>query len=371
MDVQSSVDSWLNKSYYTLARIAVPRERHGIQVLQTGQPPRSGPGGSRRYEPGQDSKGAKVNKELMLFSGRSHPDFANVVAKHLGVELGRVELEDFANENIKAKFKDNVRGRDIFVIQTSCTPVNKHLMELLVMIDALKYASAGRITAVLPYYPYVRSDKKDEPRISVTARLVADLLETAGAERILTMTLHAMQIMAFSRIPVDQLDGIPIICKHLAGRDLTNFVAVAPDIGRAKLTESYARWLELSMAVVDKRRDADTGEIEIRHVIGDVSGKNVIFLDDEILTGGSIVTAIERLRELGAKRFFAACVHGVLAEGAVRSMRGAGLEELVSTDPVPLRKRTDQITVCSVAELFAEAIEAIHTSTSVSRLFAK
>jgi len=310
-----------------------------------------------------------MDGELKLFSGRSHESFAEAVAGHLGVELGAVDFKDFPNENIMVKFEENVRGRDIFVVQTSCPDVNKHLMELLIMVDALKYASAARITVVLPYYPYVRSDKKDQPRISVTARLVADLLETAGADRVLTMNLHAMQIMAFSRIPVDQLDGIPIICNYLATKDLTDFVAVAPDIGRAKLTEAYARRLNLAVAVVDKRREPRSGNIEIRRVIGDVEGKNVIFLDDEILTGGSIVSAIKALRDRGAQRYLAACVHGVLAKGAVSAMRAAGLEELVTTDSIPLRARTNQITVCSVAELFAEAIRAIHEATSVSSLF--
>jgi len=310
-----------------------------------------------------------VNAELKLFAGSSHEEFAGAVAEHLSVELGEVKSETFANENIKVKFEDNVRGRDVFVVQTSSPPVNKHLVELLIMIDALKYASAGRITAVLPYYPYVRSDKKDEPRISVTARLVADLLETAGADRILTMNLHAMQIMAFSRLPVDQLDGVPILCDYLATKDLTDCLAVAPDLGRAKLTEAYARRLDLPVAVVEKHRDPDTGELEIRRVIGDVKGRNVIFLDDEILTGGSIVTATKALRKRGAKRFIAACVHGVLSEGAVRSMREEGLEELVTTDTLPLRERRDQITVCSVAQLFADAILAVHQGTSVSNLF--
>jgi len=312
-----------------------------------------------------------VNGELKLFSGRSHDGFAREVANHLGVTLGAVKFEDFANENIKVKFEENVRGRDVFVIQTASPPVNKNLMELLIMIDALKYASAARITAVLPYYPYVRSDKKDQPRISVTARLVADLLETAGADRMLTMNLHAMQIMAFSRVPVDQLDGIPIICDYLAEKELVDFVAVAPDIGRAKLTEAYARRLDLPVAVVDKRRDPDTTRIEIRRVIGEVDGKHVIFLDDEILTGGSIVAAIEALRAHGATRFLAACVHGVFAAGAVTAMRDAGLEELVTTNTLPLRERVPQVSTCSVAPLFADAIRAIHTGSSVSSLFPK
>lgn len=189
--------------------------------------------------------------ELKIFAGRSHPTFAEAISKHLGVELGKVSFKTFSNENIKVKIEENVRESDVFVIQTSCPPVHDHLMELLILTDALKYASAARITAVLPYFPYVRSDKKDEPRISITARLVADLMETAGANRILTMNLHAMQIMGFSRIPVDQLDGIPILCEYLAQKDLKNFVAVAPDVGRAKVTEAYAKRLNLPVVILE------------------------------------------------------------------------------------------------------------------------
>jgi len=308
---------------------------------------------------------------LKIFDGRSHEDFAKEVCRHLRVKLGSVSFVDFSNENIKVKINENVRECDVFVIQTSCPPVHKHLMELLIMIDALKYASAARITAVLPYFPYVRSDKKDEPRISITARLVADLLETAGANRILTMNLHAMQIMGFSRIPVDQLDGIPILCKYLAQKALRNFVAVAPDVGRAKVTEAYAKRLNLPVVILDKRRYGDSEKAVIRHVIGDVRGKNVLFLDDEILTGGSILEGVEVLRneKYGAKRCMAACVHGVLAEGAVSKVKQSALEELVIMNTVPLRQSSPKIVVRSVAKLFADAIKAIHTGSSVSELF--
>jgi len=307
--------------------------------------------------------------ELKIFAGRSHVEFSEEVCKHLGVGLGKVSFKQFSNENIKVKIEENVRECDVFVIQTSCPPVHDHLMELLIMIDALKYASAARITAVLPYYPYVRSDKKDEPRISITARLVADLLETAGANRILTMNLHQMQIMGFSRIPVDQLDGIPILCEYLAQKDLKNFVAVAPDVGRAKVTEAYARRLDLPVVILDKRRYGDSEKAVIRHVIGDVAGKNVIFLDDEILTGGSILEGVNALKERKAKRFMAACVHGVLADDAITKVEQSLLEELVITDTVPLRQSSPKIVVRSVAKLFADAIKAIHTGSSVSELF--
>ena len=305
---------------------------------------------------------------LKVFSGQSHPEFAKEVCHHLGIDPGKVSFTKFPNENIKVKIEENAREADVFVIQTA-TPRDLHerLMELFIMIDALKYASARRITAVLPYYPYARSDKKDEPRISITARLIADILETAGAHRILTMNLHAPQIMGFARIPVDQLDAIPIICDYLKEKDLSNFVAVAPDVGRAKVTEAYARRLRLKVTVLDKRREE--GKVVVRHVIGDVEGKDVILFDDEILTGDSILAGVEALKERGAKRFMAAVVHGVLADGTIEKVELSPLEELVITDTLPLRRGSPKITVLSVTQLFAEAIKAIHTGGSVSALF--
>ncbi|MBI1742404.1 ribose-phosphate diphosphokinase [Candidatus Acetothermia bacterium] len=308
-------------------------------------------------------------KELKIFAGRSHPELAREICAHVGVEPGQISFVTFSNENLKIKIEENVRECDVFVIQTSCSPVHDHLLELLIMIDALKYASAARITAVLPYYPYVRSDKKDEPRISVTARLVADLLQTAGAHRILTMNLHASQIVGFSHIPVDHLDGIPVICDYLKTQPLENFAAVATDVGRAKVTEAYARRLHMPVVILDKRRYADDEKAVIRHVIGDVSGKNAIFFDDEILTGGSIFAGIDVLRERGAMHFKAACVHGVLARDAVTRLENSVLEELVITNTLPQRQTSPKIKTRSIAQLFGEAIKAIHTGSSVSRLF--
>jgi len=307
---------------------------------------------------------------LKVFAGQSHPDLAKAICQHLGIEPGKVFYTQFENENIKVRIEENVRECDVFVIQTAAPEnLHDHLMELLIMIDALKYASARRITAVIPYYYYARSDKKDEPRISITARLVADLLEVAGANRILTMSLHALQTMGFARIPVDQLDGIPILCDALAEKDLTDFVAVAPDLGRAKLTEHYAKRLGLPVAVLGKRRLEEGKPPVFRYLIGDVKGKNVILFDDEILTGGTLIKGMNFLREEGkAKRFLAACVHGVLGGEAVSKIEGSELEELWITDTLTL-KESPKIRVCSVAPLFAEAIKAIHTGGSVSALF--
>ncbi len=308
-------------------------------------------------------------RELKVFAGRSHPDLAKAICDHLGIKLGQVSFTDFPNNNIKVKIEENVRECDVFVIQTA-TPqdLHDHFMELLILIDALKYASAKRITAVIPYYFYVRSDKKDEPRISITARLVADLLEAAGANRILTMSLHAPQTMGFARIPVDQLDGTQILCEALAQKDLKDFVAVAPDMGRAKLTEHYARRLGLPVAVLGKRRIEEGKPPVIRYLIGEVEGKNVLFFDDEILTGSTILEGIKFLKDKGAERFLAACVHGVLGDDAVSKIEQSELEELWVTDTLS-PKKSSKIQVCSVAELFAEAIKRIHTGGSVSGLF--
>ncbi len=309
-----------------------------------------------------------MTTSLKIFAGRSHPAFAKAVCGHLGVELGDVTFTKFANENLEVKIEENTRESDVFCIQTA-TPQNLHesIMELLIMIDTLRYASASRITAVLPYYMYVRSDKKDRPRISITARLLADLLTAAGANRILTMNLHSPQIMGFARIPVDQLDAIPIICDYLAQKPLRNVVAVAPDVGRTKVTEAFARRLNLPVVVLDKRREG--ANVVIKHIIGDVQGKDVILFDDEVLTGKSLLAGIDALKKRGAKRFMAACVHGVLAADAIDRLEASSVEELVTTDSLPQMRTSPKITVLSVAQLFAEAIKAIHTGGSVSRLF--
>jgi ribose-phosphate pyrophosphokinase len=217
------------------------------------------------------------------------------------LDPGLIEFISFSNENIKVKICENVRGCDVFFIQTSCPPVSDHLMELLIALDALKYASARRITAVLPYYPYALADSKDEPRISVAGRLMADLITEAGADRILTMTLHSPQIMGFSRIPVDQLSGVPTICAHYVGVRRENLVVVAPDISRAKVTEAYAKRLGLPLAVVDRRMGGD-GSIQVHGVIGDVTGHDVIFFDDEIITGRSILEGTAAVKDRGAKK---------------------------------------------------------------------
>jgi len=311
-----------------------------------------------------------MGNDLKVFAGQSNPGLAIGICQSLGLDPGLIQFISFSNENIKVKICENVRGCDVFFIQTSCPPVSDHLMELLIALDALKYASARRITAVLPYYPYALADSKDEPRISVAGRLMADLITEAGADRILTMTLHSPQIMGFSRIPVDQLSGVPTICAHYEGVRRENLVVVAPDISRAKVTEAYAKRLGLPLAVVDRRMGGD-GSIQVHGVIGDVAGHDVIFFDDEIITGRSILEGAAAVKDRGAKKIYAGCVHGTLTSETIERLDQSGLEGVAITDtiPLPTGKGNPKVQVCSVASLFANAIRAIHEETSISALF--
>jgi len=314
-----------------------------------------------------------VSGEIKLISGTSHPALAAEIASHLGVALTETEIIRFGNENILFQCKENVRESDVFVIQTSCPPVSDLIIELLIVIDALKHASARRITAVLPYFPYARSDKKDRPRISITARLIADLLEAAGADRVLTMNLHSPQVQGFFRIPVDHLNATPIVCNHL--RDTSNLkdaVLVASDVGEAKDLAEYVNRLKLPMAIIDKRRHDDSENPVAVALIGDVTGKAALIIDDEIASGGTMIEAARFLQASGATRIEAAAVHPVLSGHAVERLRDSPIERLVVTNTIPLPEanRDPRIEVVSVAELFADAIRAIHTGDSVSKLFA-
>lgn len=310
--------------------------------------------------------------DIKILSGSAHPELARDICKHLGIELCRSSVLRFSNENMLVQVEENVREADVFVIQPSCPPVSDGIVELLITIDALKHASASRITAVLPYFPYARSDKKDRPRISITARLMADLLETAGADRVLTMDLHSPQVQGFFRIPADQLAATPILCDYLsANRDLSNYVLVAGDVGESKDVGAYANRLNLPMAIVDKRRDADDEKARATNLIGDVKGKRALIIDDEIATGGTMIEAARFVLERGATGVEAACIHPVLSGNAVRRIEESPLDSLVTTDtlPLPPEKRIAKLEVQSVAPLFAEAIRAIHDGSSVSRLF--
>ncbi|HHV63040.1 MAG TPA: ribose-phosphate pyrophosphokinase [Firmicutes bacterium] len=312
-----------------------------------------------------------VLRDLKVFSGRAHPELAREICSHLNTTLGQAEVTTFANENIFVKINESVREADVFVVQPSCSPVNDGLMELLIMIDALKRASAGRITAVIPYYPYSRSDKKDQPRVPITARLVADLITVAGANRVVTIDLHASQIQGFFSVPLDHLTALPIIASYFKEKQIPNLVVVAPDAGRAKLAAKYADRLAAPMAIIDKRRIGNVDRAESSHVVGDVEGMNTLLVDDEITTGGSLIGALEILQDHGARDMYFACTHGILTEGAIERIRSSQLKEVVVTNsvPVPDSKRCGRVVVLSVAKLIAEAIWRIHTGGSISKLF--
>jgi len=311
---------------------------------------------------------------LKIFSGNSNPDLAKKICAKLSIKLGKCEIVKFSNENIKVKILESVRGKDVYVVQSSCPPVNENIMEMLIMIDAIRHAKADSVTAVLPYYPYARSDKKDEPRISITARLMADLLETSGADRVMTMNLHSPQIAGFFRVPVDHLLAGRLICKYYKEKaGIKNSVVVAPDAGSAKRAGIYAINLGLPLAILDKRRDDDSENAQVHHVIGDVKGKRALIFDDEIATGGSILETVKALESLGVREIEACCVHAVLSGKAVERLSNSSLSRLVVTDTVtiPKEKRMPKMIVLSVADLFAKAIRYSNRGLSMSGLFGK
>ena len=309
---------------------------------------------------------------IKVISGTAHPQLGRDVCACLGIEPCRTTFVRFSNENMLVQIDENVREADVFVIQPSCPPVSDGIVELLMTIDALKHASAARITAVLPYFPYVRSDKKDRPRVSITARLMADLIQTAGANRILTMNLHSPQVQGFFRVPADQLQAAPVLCDYLReSRDLSNYVLVAGDVGESKDVGHYAALLDLPIAIVDKRRQGDDESARAVNLIGDVEGKVALIVDDEVASGGTLVEAARFVLDRGAAAVEACVAHAVLSGKAVERIDASPLRQLLVTDTIPLteRKRSAKIQVKSVAPLFAEAIRAIHDGSSVSRLF--
>ena len=313
-----------------------------------------------------------MQAEMKIFSGSAHPELAKAICEKLGLPLGLSRVDRFSNENMLIQIEESVREADVFVIQPSCTPVSDGILELLMLIDALKHASAARITAVTPYFPYVRSDKKDQPRISITARLMADLLETAGADRVLTTDLHAPQTQGFFRVPADQLIAAPMICEYLRqNRDLQDYVLVAGDAGEAKELGAYANRLNLPMAIVDKRRYGNDEKPKAVNLIGDVTGKTALIIDDEIASGGTMVEAANFLLERGANKVEACAVHPILSGQAPERIEASPIESLIVTDTVPVseEKRIDKLEILSVAPMFSQAIEAIHSGQSVSRLF--
>lgn len=310
--------------------------------------------------------------DLAIFSGRAHPDLARGICAHLEIPLGDVHIFDYSNENTFVQIRENVRGRDVFLVQSLCSPVNNNIMELLIMIDAFRRASAGRITAVIPYYAYGRSDKKDQPRVPITARLLANLIETAGADRILTMDLHAGQIQGFFNIPVDELTAQYLISRYFHERDLSEVTILATDVGDEKRARNVARLLGTPLAIVNKERIGNEERVIAQTLIGDVKDRHVLIVDDEIDTGGTVLASAGIAFERGAKSVAVACVHAILSRNAAERLCSSAIQELVVTDTIPLapHKQHSKITVLSVAPLFGEAITRIHSGRSVGELFA-
>lgn len=311
--------------------------------------------------------------ELKVFSGNAHPALTKAITDYLGIPLGNCEVMQFANENTFVRILENVRERDTFIVQPICSPVNSHLMELLIMIDAMKRASAARITAVIPYYAYGRSDKKDQPRVPITARLVADLLTVAGANRVLTIDLHKAQIQGFFNIPVDELTAFYLLGDYFRERGLENVVAVATDFGITKQARDIAAMLDAPLAIMEKRRVGNDDRTETLNVIGDVNGKTALIVDEEIDTAGSLLGVINALLNRGAKEVYACCTHPIFSGPAVERISASPLKELVVTDTVPVteNKKIEKITVLPIAPLFGEAIRRIHTGQSVGAMFAE
>jgi ribose-phosphate pyrophosphokinase len=313
-----------------------------------------------------------VQRGIAVFSGNAHRGFAEAVCRHLEMPLGDCEVFEFSNENIFVRFRENIRERDVFLVQPIVSPVNTRLMELLIMIDAAKRASAGRVTAVIPYYAYGRSDKKDQPRVPITARLIANFLEVAGADRVLTVDLHAGQIQGFFNIPLDELTAYPLIAEHFRVANLQRPMVVATDVGGAKSAAKMADRLGTDLAIVDKRRTDNSERAASSTLIGDVAGRDCVVVDDEILTGGTVAVAAELLRARGAASVHVACVHPLFTPLAVERIDGADVEALVFTDSVPVPDGTFRhvpASVISIAPLIGDAIHRIHTGESVGALF--
>ena len=306
---------------------------------------------------------------VQLFSGTSHPKFAQELAMELGVELGKVIFTPFPDREISVQIDENVRGRDIFLIQSIVVSPNDMLMELLILIDALKRASANSITAVIPYFGYSRQDRKDKPRVPITAKLVANLLTTAGASRVLTMDLHAGQIQGFFDVPVDNLYGRPPLAAEVLKQGINDLIVMAPDLGAIKIARAYANHLRADFAVMDKRRKSSE-EVEIHAIMGnDVRGRSVLLVDDMCSTGETLVKAAEVCEREGAKRIFAACTHGLLVGGARERIEKSVIEKFFCSDTVPFNGASNKISIVSVVPLFAEAIKRIHSAESISAIF--
>src|SRR5687767_1861719 len=309
--------------------------------------------------------------ELKVFAGSAHPALAREIAEYLGISVGQSRLRRFPDTEVSFQIDENIRGTDVFIVQPTCAPVDEHLVELLIMIDAFRRSSAARITAVIPYYGYARQDRKDKPRVPISAKLVANVLSAAGTNRVLTMDLHKAQIQGFFDIPVDHLFAAPVIVEYLARRDYPKLTIVSPDAGGAERARAYAKRLDAELAIIDKRRTED-GKAEVMNVIGEVGGRTCIIQDDIIDTAGTIQKAALALKEAGAERVLACAVHGVLSGPAIERIEKSPLDQLIVTNSVPLRGEAHnckKIVVLSVARLLGQAIRNSHEETSVSSLF--
>jgi len=309
--------------------------------------------------------------ELKVFTGNAHPALAQAITEYMGIPLGKCEVFQFSNENTFVRIVENVRQRDTFVVQPLSSPVNNNLVELLIMLDALKRASAGRITAVIPYYGYGRTDKKDQPRVPITARLVADLLTVAGANRVLTVDLHAAQIQGFFNIPVDELTALYLLGDYFTGRNYDDLVVVATDIGITKQARDLAAKLNAPLAIMEKRRLGNVDKTETLNVIGEVEGRVALTVDDEIDTAGSLVGVVSTLIERGAKEVYSCCTHPIFSGPAIERIANSQVKEVVVTDTVPVKdgKISGKVTVLPIAPLLGEAISRIHTGQSVGAMF--
>ncbi len=309
--------------------------------------------------------------DLKVFTGNAHPTLAREICGHLGVPIGEAHVGRFPDGEVRLQVMENVRGADVFVIQPTCSPVNDNLVELLIMLDALRRASAWRITAVMPYYGYARQDRKDRPRVPISSKLVADLLTSAGASRVLALDLHASQIQGYFNIPVDHLYATPVTVDYFRRLRLKNLVVVSPDPGGVERARAFAKRLHVPLAIIDKRRE-DADVVEVMNVIGDTVGKTCLIVDDMIDTGGTLVRGAKALLDKGAQKVYACCTHGVFARDAIQRICDSPLEQVVATNSIPLStqgQKCGKIKVLSVGRLLARAIQSIHEETSVSKLF--
>ena len=309
--------------------------------------------------------------DLKIFSGSAHPQLTKDIADFLGIPLGQARLRRFPDSEVSFQIDENIRGADVFIVQPTSNPVDQHLMEMLVMIDAFRRSSAARITAVIPYYGYARQDRKDKPRVPISAKLVANLLSAAGTNRVLTMDLHKAQIQGFFDIPVDHLFAAPAIIEYCARLQAENLTIVSPDAGGAERARAYAKRLDAELAVIDKRR-SDDGTAEVMNVIGEVAGRTCVIADDIIDTAGTIQKAAQALKASGAERVIACAIHGVLSGPAIERLEKAPIDKVIITNTIPLtaeRAKCQKIVVLSVARLLGQAIRSIHEETSVSSLF--